>query len=114
MAVRSMATPLLSRRRREELGRAGRIRGSVARAAAVIGPAAAGSRGFTQTDKTFGTKAMDVREDRAANKAAPVQGYAPFERAYLGRGKRQDTIDDLRNQKNMTIDQVRELLNKNK
>ena len=33
---------------------------------------------------------------------------------FLTQGKRQDEIDDLRKQKNLTIDQVREILNKNR
>ncbi len=76
--------------------------------------ATTGKEGFSQKNKSFDTKAADVHEDRAANKAAPVQSYAQGEKPFLGRGTRQDTIDELRSQKNMTIDQVRELLNKNK
>ena len=57
---------------------------------------------------------MDVKEDRAANQTAAVRDYAPASKPFLGRGRRQDTIDDLRNEKNLTIDQVREILNKNK
>ena len=76
--------------------------------------AATRKEGFSQTNKSFDTKAVDVHADRAADKAVPVQGYAQGEKPFLGRGTRQDTIDELRSQKNMTIDQVRELLNKNK
>ena len=77
--------------------------------------ASAGNQGFSQTNKSFDTKTVDVHEDRAANKAAPVQEYAQGEKPFLGRGKRQDSIDDItRKQKDLTIDQVRELLNKNK
>ena len=72
------------------------------------------TKDFTQKDKAFGTKAMDVKEDRAANKAMPVGGYALGEKPYLGRGKRQDTIDDLHKNKDLTIEEVRELLNKPK
>ena len=76
--------------------------------------APAAGQGFVQTNKTFGTKTMDVREDRAANQTMPVQEYSPGEKLFLERGKRQDTIDELRRQKNLTVDQVREILNKNK
>ena len=73
-------------------------------------------KSFAQTDKLFSTKGFDVHEDRAANKslAAPIHEYAPFDKPFLGRGRRQDSIDDLRKQKNLTVDQVREILNKNK
>lgn len=70
------------------------------------------TKNFAQTDKTFGTKTMDVKEDRAANKSAPISEYVPGEKPYLGRGKRQDDFDDLYHQKNLNIDQVRQLLNK--
>ena len=72
------------------------------------------TRAFTQTDKQFGTKGFDVREDRAANKSVAIRGYVPAEKPFLGRGRRQDSIDELRKQKNLSIDQVREILNKNK
>jgi len=74
----------------------------------------AAGQGFGQTNKTFATKTMDVREDRAANKTLAVQEYSAGEKLFMGRGTRQDTIDDLRKQKNLTVDQVREILNKNK
>ena len=77
-------------------------------------PAASVQKGFAQKDTLFATKTMAVKEDAAANKTLAVHEYAPFERAYLGRGRRQDTIDDLRKKKNLSIDEVRELLNKNK
>ena len=72
------------------------------------------TQGFGQTNKTFATKTMDVHEDRAANKAMAVQEYSAGGKLFQGRGTRQDTIDDLRKQKNLTVDQVREILNKNK
>ena len=71
-------------------------------------------KGFAQTDKSYATKSMDVKEDRAAGKAMPVHEYVNSEKPYLIRGKRQDEIDELTREKNLTIDQVRELLNKNK
>lgn len=70
--------------------------------------------GYAQTDKLFSTKNFDVQDDRAANKSATVRGYVPAEKPFLGRGKRQDSIDDLRKQKNLTVDQVREILNKSR
>ena len=70
--------------------------------------------GFAQTDKSFSTKGFDVREDRAANKTMPIRDYAPAGKPYLIPGKRQDSIDELRKQKNLTVDQVRELLNKSR
>ena len=74
--------------------------------------AATGKEGFSQTNKSFGTKAADVHEDRAANKSASVQAYVPGDKAIVIRGKRQDDLDDLYHQKNLDIGQVRELLNK--
>ncbi len=74
--------------------------------------AATGKDGFAQTNKSFGTKTADVHEDRAANKAAPVQAYVPGDKSIVIRGKRQDDLDDLYHQKSLDIAQVRELLNK--
>lgn len=68
---------------------------------------------FAQGDRTFGTKSMDVREVPAANKSALVRDYAPANTTYYGRGKRQDYLDDkTQSAKNLTIDQVRDILNK--
>ena len=66
------------------------------------------------SDRSFGTKTLAVQEDRTANKTATIRGYASSDKPFLGQGKRQDDIDDLRRQKNLTIDQVREILNKPK
>ena len=66
------------------------------------------------SDRAFGTKTMAVKEDLAATKTATVRGYVPSDKPFLGQGRRQDDIDDLRRQKNLTIDQVREILNKPK
>ena len=66
------------------------------------------------SDHTFGTKTLAVQEDRVITKTATIRGYAPSDKPFLGQGKRQDDIDDLRRQKNLTIDQVREILNKPK
>lgn len=64
-------------------------------------------------DKTFAVRAVAVREFPQANKTATTQGYRDGAKPFLVKGKRQDTIDDLLSTKQMTIDQVRELLNKN-
>ena len=76
----------------------------------------ASSQGFSQTDKTFGTKSVEGKEDRAANKTLITGRGEDTDsgKPFLGHGKRQEYIDDLRRQKNLTIDQVREILNKNK
>ena len=80
---------------------------AVRRATAVDHPAAL-------ADRTFATGGFPVREDRAANQSADTRQYVDATKPYLVPGKRQDTIDDLRKQKNLTIDQVREILNKNR
>ena len=69
---------------------------------------------FAQGDKAFGTKAMDVREAPGTNKSATgAREYVPGEKNYAWHGKRQDAIDDIyRNNKNLSIEQVRDLLNK--
>ena len=68
-----------------------------------------------QADQSFGTRSVDVREDRAANRTlGGSRAYVNSEKSFLVQGKRQDSIDDLRKQKNLTIDQVREILNKNR
>ena len=69
---------------------------------------------FAQADKGFGTKSMDVREAPAANKSASgTREFIPGEKGYEWHGKRQDSIDDIyKNNKNLSIDQVRDLLNK--
>ena len=75
--------------------------------------AVAGHAGYSGTDKTYAVRAVAVHEDRAAGKTMNTRAYVNSDKPFLGRGKRQDTIDDMRNSKQMTIDQVRELLNKN-
>ena len=68
---------------------------------------------FAQSDKAFGTKSMDVRESPAANKSAAVRDYTPANQTFYGRGKRQDMLDDrTQGAKDLTIEQVRDLLNK--
>ncbi len=71
-------------------------------------------RGAAQSDRTFDTKTMAVHEDRAAGKTAPSQMYQPSDKPFISHGRRQDEIDELRRQKDLSIDQVREILNKNK
>lgn len=69
---------------------------------------------FAQGDKAFDTKAMEVREAPGTNKSAPdARAYVPGEKSYEWHGKRQGAIDDIyRDNKNLSIDQVRDLLNK--
>ena len=67
-----------------------------------------------QGERSFATRSVEVHDDRAAGKSSPVRQYATAEKPFLVPGKRQDDIDELRGQKNLTIDQVRELLNKNR
>ena len=68
---------------------------------------------FAQADKDFGTKAMDVRVAPAANKSASTKEFTPAGKNFEVRGKRQDSIDDVyKNNKNLSVDQVRDLLNK--
>ena len=82
---------------------------------AVHQASAADRQALPQADQSFGTHAVDVREDRAANRSlGGVRDTADAKKPFLVQGKRQDTIDDLRKQKNLTIDQVREILNKNR
>ena len=71
-------------------------------------------RNAAQSDRAYGTKAMEVREDQAANKSAAARNYQPSEKPFISHGKRQDEMDELRRQKQLSIDQVREILNKNK
>ncbi len=74
----------------------------------------AGRDEYDQNGKLFAVRAVAVNDDRATGKTlAGTRAYVSSEKPFLGRGKRQDAIDDLRSQKQMTIEQVRELLNKN-
>ena len=73
----------------------------------------AGGNSFAAADRGFGTKAVPVEEAPAANKsAAGIRKYVPGDKSIVVRGKRQDDLDDLYHQKNLSIDQVREILNK--
>lgn len=72
-----------------------------------------GGDAFTLQDRGFATKSMAVREAPAAGKAAPgVRDYLPADKSIEIRGKRQGDLDDLYHQKALSIDQVREILNK--
>lgn len=75
-------------------------------------PARDASLSAAGQQKTFAVKAVAVREFPQAGKTASTQGYRDSTKPFLVKGKRQDTIDDLLNTKEMTIDQVRQLLNK--
>ncbi len=67
---------------------------------------------FAQRDKGFATKSLAVSEDRVANKSVSVHEYVPGEKGIVIRGKRQETLDEIREQKDLSIDEVREILNK--
>ena len=74
--------------------------------------AAAGQKSFGQNNKLFNTDSYDVRAARDANKDAATRSFdlhAPF----AIKGKRQDTYDELLKRKKLSIEEVRELLNKN-
>jgi hypothetical protein len=62
--------------------------------------------------KLFAVRAVPVNEDRAAGKTMDTHTYMNADKPYLVRGKRQDTLDEIHDAKKMTIEQVRELLNK--
>ena len=66
------------------------------------------------SDRLFATRSVDVREDRAASKPAAVHQFVNADKPFLVPGKRQDIIDDLRQQKNLSVDQIREILNKSR
>ena len=72
-----------------------------------------GRGAFALKDQDFATKSMPVREASAAGKSAPgVRDYLPADKSIVIRGKRQGDLDDLYHQKSLSIDQVREILNK--
>jgi hypothetical protein len=64
--------------------------------------------------REFDTKAFAVHEYGASDRATPVRSFGESGREYVLEGKRQSDIDDLRRQKNLTVDQVREILNRKK
>ena len=65
-------------------------------------------------DRTFGTKTVAVHENTNAHKAFAAGSYGPADTPFVPEGKRQEDFDELRRQKNLTIDEVRNLLNRNK
>ena len=71
----------------------------------------------TKTDaldqKRYATKATAVKDARESGKSYESRGYADA-REFRPQGKSQKSLDAQRNKKPMTMDQVRELLNKNK
>ncbi len=74
---------------------------------------ASGSAAFAQKDRGFATKAVAVQDAPGAGKTTPfVRDYIPGQKSTGMRGKRQDTIDEIHRQKDLSIDEVREILNK--
>lgn len=61
--------------------------------------------------KTFPTRESPARESPDAQKLVPTSGYAG-ERSFVARGKSQKSLDAQRHE--MSIDEVRDLLNRNK
>ena len=82
------------------------------RAFATKADRAGSSDAFAQKDRGFATKALPVQAARDAGKTVAVREYVPGEKSASIRGKRQDTIDEIRTQKDLSIDEVREILNK--
>lgn len=78
--------------------------------------AAIAKRTFGQADRPYGTRDFTVRDALEANKALAVKTYNTpnLKEPYVIHGKSQGAIDTLMADKNLDIDQVRELLNKNK
>lgn len=74
--------------------------------------AAPGLRTYGETNRLFDTKSVDVRDARDANKTLAVQSFATHD-PFTIRGKRQDTYDEMLKRKKLSIEEVRELLNKN-
>ena len=71
------------------------------------------SDAFTPGDRRFATKGLPVADAPGAGKTAPFsRDFIPGQKGIVIRGKRQDTIDDIHNQKELSIDEVREILNK--
>ena len=77
--------------------------------------AAVAGHGFAQTDQDVRHEELSMfRRTAPPINRRPSAATCPPRSRFSVRGKRQDTIDDLRKQKNLTIDQVREILNKNR
>ncbi len=75
---------------------------------------ATGSDAFAQRDRGFATKALPVADALGSQKSANslLREYVPGEKGIVIRGKRQGTLDEIRDQKNLSVDEVREILNK--
>ena len=67
---------------------------------------------LAKVDQPYATAAYVTQNARESGKAMPVADYAEARRSFLGRGKSQKTLSA--QDRSMTIDEVRELLNKNK
>jgi hypothetical protein len=76
--------------------------------------AAAAQKGFAQTDRSYTTKTMDVRDAREANKTLAIRDFSPADRIGVLQGKSQGNFDAMLAEKNLSIEQVRELLNKSR
>ena len=70
-----------------------------------------GSRVATDSSRAFGTRDVAVRAAPAADRTFATRDAKP--RPFLVQGKRQDTLDEWAREHPMTIQEVRELLNKN-
>ncbi len=72
------------------------------------------SDAFAQKDRGFATKALSVTDAAAGQKSANslLRDYTPAQKGIVIRGKRQGTLDEIRDQKDLSIDEVREILNK--
>lgn len=81
-----------------------------------VKPATAVDRqALSQADRTFDTRPVDVHDDRAATKSANTsRQYVNSEKPFLVPGTRQDRLDEIRDAKSLNIEQIRELLNKNR
>lgn len=75
--------------------------------------AAAGGKRLAGADRAFNARAVDTREVRDARKALPVT-TDDRARPFLVSGKRQGELDEQSRAQPMTIEQVRELLNKSR
>lgn len=67
---------------------------------------------FTQGERSYASRDVAVRELPAAHRSVDVHGYQSGESKVAGRGKRQDYFDQVRDQKDLSIDDIREILNK--
>ena len=73
----------------------------------------AGKRSFAQTNKLFDTRRVDGRDARDATNTLAGRAFDSHE-PFSIQGKRQDTYDEMLKRKKLSIEEVRELLNKNK